>query len=105
MAEAGQEHSADERTVIDAIADLLQTIVDWLRQEAEGIVREKIVALLGQDLGLTLAAAIAAASLVALGIGFIAVGLFMLLGSWIGYPYALLRSAACWFWVLSCSRS
>ena len=78
-----------ERTVIDAVADLLQTIVDWLRQEAESLVREKIVAPL-QKLGLTLAAAIAAASLAVLALGFISVGLFMLLGEWIGYPYALL---------------
>jgi hypothetical protein len=77
------------RTVIDAVADLLQTIVDWLRQEAEAVVREKVVAPL-QKLGLTLAAASAAASLAVLALGFIAVGLFMLLGDWIGYPYALL---------------
>lgn len=78
-----------ERTVIDAAADLLQTIVDWLRQEAEGVVREKIVAPI-QQLGLTLASASAAAGLAFLGIAFIAVGLFMLLGNAIGYPYALL---------------
>jgi len=78
-----------ERTVIDAIADLLQTIVDWLRQEAEGVVREKIVPPL-QQLGLTISAASAAAGLAFLGIGFISVGLFMLLGEAIGYPYALL---------------
>lgn len=78
-----------ERTVIDAVADLLQTVVDWLRQEAEGIVREKIVPPI-QQLGLTIASAQIAASLAILGIAFIAVGLFMLLGNAIGYPYALL---------------
>ena len=44
---------SDERTVIDAAADLLQTIVDWLRQEAEAAVREKVVLPL-QRLGFTL---------------------------------------------------
>lgn len=79
----------EERTVVDAAADLLQTVVDWLRQEAESLVREKIVAPL-QMLGLTLFAASAAASVLVLGIAFIAVGLFMLLGQAIGYAYALL---------------
>lgn len=90
MSEPGVEkNSAQERTVIDAVADLLQTIVDWLRQEAEAIVREKIVLPI-QRLGLTLSAASAAASLAVLGIAFISVGLFMLLGEAIGYPFALL---------------
>ncbi len=81
--------AGDGRGVIDAVADLLQTIVDWLRQEAEAAIREKIVAPL-QKLGITLAAAWAAATLAALGLAFIAVGLFMLLGQAIGYAYALL---------------
>jgi len=85
-ASAGEQQ---ERTVIDAIADLLQTIVDWLRQEAEGVVREKIVPPI-QQLGLTISAASAAAGLAFLGIAFISVGLFMLLGEAIGYPFALL---------------
>jgi hypothetical protein len=89
MPEPGPGTGPDERTIIDAVADLLQTIVDWLRQEAEAIVREKIVAPL-QKLGLTIAAASAAASLAVFGIAFVAVGLFMLLGQAIGYPYALL---------------
>lgn len=87
--ESAPADSRQERTVIDAVADLLQTVVDWLRQEAEGIVREKIVPPI-QQLGLTIASAQIAASLAILGIAFIAVGLFMLLGNAIGYPYALL---------------
>lgn len=89
MPEPGEQKRPEERTVIDAAADLLQTVVDWLRQEAEAVVREKVVAPL-QQLGLTLFAASAAASLLVLGLTFISVGLFMLLGSAIGYPYALL---------------
>ena len=59
--------------VIDSVADLLQTAVDWLRQEAAGVVQDKIVARI-QRLGLT----------------FIAVALFLLLAEWVGYPGALL---------------
>ncbi len=89
MPDADPKLGADERTIIDAVADLLQTVVDWLRDEAEAIVREKVVGPL-QKLGLTVAAASAAASLAVLGLAFVAVGLFMLLGTAIGYPYALL---------------
>lgn len=86
---AEPQNATQERTVIDAAADLLQTLVDWLRQEAGALVHDKVVIPL-QRLGLTIAAASAAASLIVLGIGFIVVGLFMLLGEWIGYPFALL---------------
>lgn len=90
MPELGDETTgSQERTVIDAAADLLQTVVDWLRQEAEAVVREKIVLPI-QRLGLTVASASAAAGLAFLGIGFISVGLFMVLGEAIGYSYALL---------------
>ncbi|MCK8115228.1 phage holin family protein [Anaerosoma tenue] len=75
--------------VIDAVADLLQTAVDWLRQEAAGLVQDKIVAPV-QRLGLTLASASAAAALLALGLTFISVALFLLLAQWVGYPGALL---------------
>jgi hypothetical protein len=75
--------------VIDAVADLLQTAVDWLRQEAGSLVREKIV-LPVQKLGLTLASASAAGCLLVVGMIFIAVALFLLLAEWVGYPGALL---------------
>lgn len=97
MVENGQTEPAasedakapEERTVIDAAADLLQVVVDFLRQEVDRIMRTKIVVPL-QRLGFTLFAASAAASLMALGIGFISVGSFMHLGQWIGYANALL---------------
>jgi len=79
----------ERRSVIDAVADLLQFIVDWLRQEAGAIVKDKIVPPI-QRLGLTLASASAAGCLAVLGIGFISVGVFMLLGEWLTYPGALL---------------
>lgn len=75
--------------IIDAVADLLQTAVDWLRQEAAAVMREKVV-LPVQRLGLTLASASAAAALLVVGLIFIAVALFLLLAEWVGYPFALL---------------
>lgn len=75
--------------VIDAVADLLQTAVDWLRQEAASVVREKVVLPI-QRLGLTLASALAAGALLVIGLIFVAVALFLLLAEWVGYPGALL---------------
>lgn len=75
--------------IIDAVADLLQTAVDWLRQEAAGVVREKIVLPI-QRLGLTLASASAAGCLIVIGLVFIAVAAFLFLAQWLGYPGALL---------------
>jgi hypothetical protein len=75
--------------IIDAIADLLQTASDWVRQEAETIIREKVVKPI-QRLGLTLISASAAGCLLVIGLIFIAVGLFILLAQWITYPGALL---------------
>lgn len=74
--------------IIDAVADLLQTVVDWLRQEAAGLVREKIV-LPVQRLGLTLSSALAAALLLVLGLTFLAVAAFLVLADFVGYPGAL----------------
>lgn len=74
--------------IIDAVADLLQTAVDWLRQEAAAVVREKIV-LPVQRLGLTLASAAAAAALLVVGLIFLAVAGFLVLAGWVGYPGAL----------------
>ncbi len=85
----GAPHDDERVSIIDAIADLLETLVEWLRQEAEAIVREKVVAPI-QKLGLTLAAAQAAGCLFAVGMIFVAVGLFILLAQWLTYPGALL---------------
>ena len=76
-------------SIIDAVADLLQTMVDWLRQEAAAVVREKIVLPL-QRLGLTLASGMAAAALLVVGLIFIAVALYLLLAEAVGHPFALL---------------
>lgn len=91
MAGSGQEPEAPKtgiEAIIDAVADLLQTAVDWLRQEAAAVVREKVV-LPVQQLGLTLASASAAAAMLALGLTFLAVAGFLVLADWVGYPGAL----------------
>lgn len=75
--------------LIETLADLLRMASDWLRQEAEEAVREKLIAPL-QRLGVMLASAQAAGCLMVLALIFIAVGLFMLLGGAIGYPSAFL---------------
>jgi len=75
--------------IIDAVADLLQTAVDWLRQEAGLLVHDKVVMPV-QRVGLTLAAALAAAILLATGLVFVAVAAFLYLAEWLGYPGALL---------------
>jgi hypothetical protein len=77
-----------EPTLIDSIADLLQVIVDWLRQEAESTVKNKVVLPL-QQLGLTMLSAQLAVTLVLLGAIFISVGSMILLADWVGWPGAL----------------
>lgn len=86
---APPEDKVERPSIIDAVADLMQFIVDWLRQEAEAIMHDKVV-IPGQKLGLTLASGCAAAMLLAFGLCFIATGLFILLGEWLTYPGALL---------------
>ena len=92
MPASGQTPDAPKNgieVIIDAVADLLQTAVDWLRQEAASVVREKVVLPI-QRLGLTLVSAGAAGCLLVVGLVFIAVALFLLLAQWLGYPGALL---------------
>jgi hypothetical protein len=74
--------------IFEALADLLQLVVDWLRQEAGALVQDKVVQPI-QRLGLTLASAGAAGCLIAVGMTFIAVALLLLLATWLGWPGAL----------------
>lgn len=92
MVETGQTPEGPKsgiENIIDSVADLLQTFVDWLRQEAAAVVREKVVLPI-QRLGLTLASASAAGCLLVVGLIFVAVALFLLLAQAVGYPVALL---------------
>jgi hypothetical protein len=82
--------SPEERpTVIDALADLLQLASDWVRQEADTVMHDKVVVPL-QKLGLTLASASASGCALVMGLVFTAVALFMFVGGWVGYPFAFL---------------
>jgi len=82
------EPEPKRESLIDAVADLLQMIVNYLRQEAGALMRDKVV-LPGQRLGSMIAFAFAAAFALALGIGFVAVALLLLLARWLTWPGAL----------------
>lgn len=82
------ETEAKPESLADAIADLLQMAVNYLRQETAGVMRDKIV-LPGQQLGKMVAFALAASFLLALGLGFVAVALLLLLAQYLTWPGAL----------------
>lgn len=73
--------------ILDQLLDLLQTARDWVQQEAEGIVRTRIVPPL-QRLGLTVASAFAAAALLVVGLLFLAVAAIVYLSQLLGVPLA-----------------
>jgi hypothetical protein len=75
--------------LLDATADLIQLFVDYLRQEAGDLVQDKVVQPT-QKVGQFVAFAFAAAFALILGMGFISVGLMMLLARLVGWPAALL---------------
>jgi len=92
------ETSAPEQTppgddflsrILDQLLDLVQTARDWVRQEAEAVVKEKIVPPI-QKLGITLASASAAAALLVIGLIFIAVAAIVFLSQLLGVPLAFL---------------
>jgi hypothetical protein len=66
----------------------MQMAVNYMRQETAGVMRDKVV-LPGQVLGAFVAFALAAAFLLALGIGFIAVAVLLVLAHYLGWPGAL----------------
>jgi hypothetical protein len=82
-----QPEAPQRESLVDAIADLLQMAVNWLRAEAADIVRDKVV-LPVQQLGMTLASAVAAAILLVIGLVFIFVAVLMVLAKWITWPGA-----------------
>lgn len=77
-----------EQSLTDAIADLLQMAVNYLRQETASVMRDKVV-LPGQQLGKMVAFALAASFLLALGLGFLSVALLLVLAGWLTWPGAL----------------
>lgn len=89
--EASTPDRPDERTIIDAAADLLQTIVDWLRQEAEAVVKDKVVLPL-QALGFTLFFGLAASGLMMAGALMISIATLLWLADvwgWVAVLYAI----------------
>jgi hypothetical protein len=80
---------ATERgTVADAIADLIRLFVDYVRQETDDLVHDKVV-LPTQKAGQVVAFAMAAAMVLVLGIMFIAVAALIVLAGYVGWPAAL----------------
>lgn len=75
-------------SIVDAATELVQAVVTYLRQETGDLVREKVVVPI-QNAGLSAGLAIAAGLLAAIGGGFIAVALLILLARFITWPGAL----------------
>jgi hypothetical protein len=88
--ESGPASAPDAKpeSLTDAVADLLQMAVNYLRQETAGVMHDKVV-LPGQRLGMMVAFALAASFLLALGLGFVAVALLLLLAQYLTWPGAL----------------
>jgi hypothetical protein len=85
---APAEPVIERESIVDAVADLLQMVVNYLRQETAGLMRDKVV-LPGQQLGMLIAFAMAAAALLVIGLGFLFVAFLMVLAHYIGWPGAL----------------
>lgn len=75
-------------TLIDAGAELVQTVVTYVRQETGDLVHDKVV-LPTQKAGGTVALAIGVALVLFAGLLFVSAGALILLASWIGWPAAL----------------
>jgi hypothetical protein len=71
------------------LLDLAQTARDWIRQEAEATVKEKIVPPL-QKVGLAIAASFGAVSMMVIGLIFVAVAAVVYLSELLGVPLAFL---------------
>jgi hypothetical protein len=83
-----EEPVIERESIVDAVADLLQMIVNYLRQETAGLMRDKVV-LPGQQLGMLIAFAMAAAALLVIGLCFLFVAFLMILAGFVGWPAAL----------------
>ncbi|MGV8084233.1 MAG: hypothetical protein AB2L09_11465 [Coriobacteriia bacterium] len=78
----------EEQSIVDAIGDLLELLVNWIRQEAQAVVHDKLIIPL-QRLGLTITSSAAAALLALLGFGFLSTAVLLLLAQWLGWIGAL----------------
>jgi hypothetical protein len=75
-------------SLVDSGAELIQTVVTYVRQETGDVVREKIVQPT-QKAGTTVALAIGVAVVLVTGVLFVSAGALILLAQWIGWPAAL----------------
>jgi len=75
-------------TIADAVADFVQMFVDYVRQETDDLVHDKVV-LPTQKAGQVVAFALAAALVLFLGIAYISVSAMMLLAYFVGWIAAL----------------
>lgn len=86
---AGDAQTEEQPGLIDVGTEFVKTAVTYVRQETGDLVREKVV-LPTQRAGTTFGLAIGIALVLVLGVGFLSVGLLMLLASWITWPGALI---------------
>lgn len=87
--EEGEKQGDFLARILDQLVELAETARDWVRQEAEATMRDKIVPPL-QKLGLAIASAWAAATLLVIGVIFVAVAGIVFLSQLLGVPLAFL---------------
>lgn len=86
------EEAAEERSLIELLAELVDMVNRFIREQARDTLDKAIIQPL-QKLGLNLAFTIVAGAMTAIAVIFIAVGSFLLLAEAIGYPFAYLLIA------------
>jgi hypothetical protein len=85
--EGGEPRDDFLTRIIDQLLDLVQTARDWVQQEAEATVKQKIVPPL-QKVGIAIAAAFGAVSMMVTGLILIAVAAIVYLSQLLGVPLA-----------------
>lgn len=75
-------------SIADAITELVQMFVDYVRQETDSIMHEKVV-VPTQKAGQVVAFALAAAMVLFLGVAYLSVSAMMLLAHFVGWIAAL----------------
>lgn len=84
--EGGGPKVVSEETV-DAVGDLVQMFVDYVRQQADDIVQTKVVGPL-QTLGIAISTLSLAGCMLIFGLLWLSVGAFVALGMWLGWAIA-----------------
>lgn len=85
----GSENAPARPTVSEAVAELVQTSVNYIRQETGDVMHDKVV-VPAQTVGKNVAFALAAAFALILGISFISAAALVFLGPLIGWATTLL---------------